>query len=357
MSGQETAVMWKETELFRQDMESVAGAEFLPWEKLRGKTVLVTGATGLIGSQVVSALLYAGAQKGLDLTVLALVRSPERAAMKFTGAERSSCALRFVVGTVEQLPEIAGPVDYVIHGASPTASAYFVQHPVETIQTAVSGTANLLELAREKKAQGFVYLSSMEVYGAPHSSEQIFETAGTNLDTMAIRSSYPEAKRLCETLCTAYSGEYGVPAVVVRLTQTFGPGVEAGDGRVFAQFAQFARDGQDIVLNTKGESERPYLYTADAAAAILTALLSGKPGEAYNAANPQTYCSIYEMAQMVAEQVASRSIRVVVREDPGKCTKYTPTHHVNLSVEKLMALGWKPTRSLPEMYRRMMECM
>lgn len=347
--------MWTENSVFREDMEGICSQTCIPWDKLQGRTVLVTGATGLIGGQTVSALLYADRKWSLGLTVLALVRNEEKARRKFA-AQLAECSnLRFVVGTVEKLPMIDGPIDYIVHGASPTASAYFVQHPVDTIRTATDGTVNILELAREKRSAGMVYLSSMEVYGAPKDDAPLPETAGTTIDTMSARSCYPEAKRLCETLCASYYAQYQVPAVVVRLAQTFGPGVEPDDGRVFAEFARCARDGRDIVLNTTGESKRCYLYTADAVSAILTLLLSGEPGQAYNAANLATYCSICEMAEMVAKQVARQEIQVQIRLNAEKSVKYLPPHHLHLQTDKLEALGWKPTRDLRDMYLRMMQ--
>lgn len=350
-------IMWMETPVFREDLETICAQSCISWDKLRGRTVLVTGATGLIGSQTVSALLYADQKWDLGLKVLALVRSEEKAKQKFAVQMEQCPALHLVVGAVEQMPVIDGPVDYIVHGASPTASAYFVQHPVDTICTATSGTSNLLELAREKKSAGFVYLSSMEVYGGPTDDRLLPESAGTTVNTMAVRSCYPEAKRLCETLCVAYCAQYGVPAVVVRLAQTFGPGVASDDGRVFAQFARCAMSGQDIVLNTTGESKRCCLYTADAVSAILTLMLEGEPGQAYNAANRVTYSSIYEMAQMVATKIADGKIAVTVHVDEQKSKNYPPTFHLNLQTDKLEALGWHPTKDLREMYLRMMQLM
>lgn len=349
--------MWTETPVFLEDLETICSQPCIPWEKLRGQTVLVTGATGLIGSQIVSALLYADLKFQLQLTVLALVRNEEKARRVFVAQLAESPRLKFVVGNVEQLPSIKGKVNFIIHGASPTASAFFVQHPVDTIQAAVLGTRNLLELARENNAAGFIYLSSMEVYGAPKDDIPLKETAGTTIDTMSVRSCYPEAKRLCETMCASYYAQYQVPAVVVRLAQTFGPGVAADDGRVFAEFARCAKNGQDIVLHTTGESKRCYLYTADAVSAILAILLHGEPGKAYNAANPDTYCSICEMASLVADRVSKQDIHVSIRLNEEKSIKYLPPHHLYLDSSRLQALGWSPTRDLQEMYLRMMECM
>lgn len=345
--------MWTENKVFLEDLESITQASYIPWEKLQGKTVLVTGGTGLIGSTLINSLLYANWKMSLNLQVLALMRNREKAENMFSKQLQENLPLHFIMGTVENLPNIEQPVDYIIHGASPTASAFFVEHPVETIETNVKGTSRLLQLAKEKKSAGFVYLSSMEVYGAPLSDQVIDETQGTTLDTMIVRSCYPEAKRVCESLCASYAQEYGVPAFSVRLAQTFGPGVVKDDARVFAEFARCAVQHHDIVLQTQGTSKRCYLYTADAVTAILTVLLSGQSGEAYNAANPETYCSIVEMAQMVVLKLAQGDIKVKfsIDEDSGK--KFCPPHHLNLGINKINNLGWKASRGLLDMYRRM----
>lgn len=345
--------MWIENKVFLEDMESIAEAPYIPWRKLKGKTIFITGGTGLIGSTLINALLFANKKWALDLCVLALVRDQEKATKIFSSQLQENLPLQFVVGDVENLPKIDQSIDYVIHGASPTASAFFVEHPVETIHMSVRGTSNGLELAKDKKVTGFVYLSSMEVYGAPLSDQVIDETQGTTLDTMVVRSCYPEAKRLCESLCASYAQEYHVPACSVRLAQTFGPGVAKNDQRVFAEFARCVIDGTDIVLQTKGTSKRCYLYTADAVTAILTVLLSGKRGEAYNAANPKTYCSIVEMAKIVATNLTKGNIIIKYNIDENNGKKFPPPHHLNLGISKLGSLGWNPTKGLLDMYSRM----
>lgn len=346
--------MWTENNVFLEDLEAIIQTESIPWKKLQGKTILVTGGTGLIGSTLISSLLYANQKLALNLQVLALIRNQTKAEKMFFQPLQERLPLHFITGSVENLPGINQPIDYIIHGASPTASAFFVEHPVETIEINVKGTSRLLQLAKEKKSAGFVYLSSMEVYGAPLSDQVVDETQGTTVDTMAVRSCYPEAKRICESLCASYAQEYGVPAFSVRLAQTFGPGVLKEDARVFAEFARCAVQHHDIVLQTKGTSKRCYLYTADAATAILTVLLSGKSGEAYNAANPETYCSIVEMAQMVALKLAQGDVKIIFNIDKNNEKKFFPPHHLNLDVNKLEKLGWKPTKKLIDMYLRMM---
>ncbi|WP_294002118.1 NAD-dependent epimerase/dehydratase family protein [uncultured Megasphaera sp.] len=344
--------MGKNEDVLQEDLAAIGQADYIPWDQLKGKSVLVTGGTGLIGSTVIKALYYANTAKKLQVKIFALVRSMEKAA-RMLGAEND--ALHFIQGSVEKLPAINEPVDYIIHGASPTASLFFVVHPVETIQIAVQGTSNLLNLAKEKAVKSFVYLSSMEVYGAPQADTLIPESQGCTLDSMVVRSCYPIAKRLCENLCASYAQEYDVPAKVIRLAQTFGPGVLKDDKRVFAEFARDAMKGKDIVLQTSGTSKREYLYTADAVTAILTILLKGQNGEAYNAGNPGTYCSIVEMAKLVADSIAEKKIQVKIPKiEETKDFKFPPAHHLYLNVERLENLGWSPKKSLIEMYLRMM---
>lgn len=345
--------MWPEHDVVRDDLDRIAADPAVPWDVLHGTTVLVTGATGLIGAGLVKALLWYGAAHDADVRVVALVRDPGKAERVFAAPLAAGAPLTFVRGDVETLGAVDGPVDHVVHGASVTSSKEFVSRPVETIRTALRGTERILELAREKQVRSLVYLSSMEVYGSPDGSRRMTESTFDTLDPMQVRSSYPESKRMAEALCAAYASEHGVPAKVVRLAQTFGPGVALEDSRVFAQFARSAMAGRDIVMHTAGESRQTYVYTADAVTAILTVLLAGEDGEAYNAANEATYCSIREMADLVARTVGPVPVAVRVEAQDSAGLGYAPPRQMDLDASKLRALGWQPTVGLEEMYRRM----
>lgn len=346
--------MWLETQIFCEDLESIHNCKSIPWDLLRNKTFFVTGGTGLIGSTIISALLYADMKQQLNLTVVALVRNLTAAREQFAPQLKSSSSLKFVVGDVLRLPAVEYPIHYIIHGANPTSSLFFVQHPVETSITAVQGTDRLLQLAREKKTEGFVYLSTMEVYGHPLKSRKVRETDAGVFHPLDIRNSYPFSKLLCENLCYSYQSEYGVPVQIVRLTQCFGPGVRYTDNRVFAEFARCAIERRNIILKTKGNTERSYLYTADAVTAILTVLLKGKSGEIYNAANENTYCSILEMANLVA---GNRDIKVEIKEADIAESGYADTIYMDLDTEKIRSLGWKATVGLLEMYQKTIKVM
>lgn len=345
--------MWTENTYFLQDLEILSKIESIPWEQLKNSTILITGATGLIGYNLVSGLAYVDIKKNLDIKILALVRDKNKAAEKYSALMADYSGINFIEGSVENLPDVEESIDYIVHGASPTASLYFVEHPVETIKTAVNGTMNLLSLAVSKKVKGFVYLSSMEIYGAPKTENVLSEKDLGYMDPLNVRNCYPESKRLCESLCASFAQEYNLPVMSVRLAQTFGLGVVIDDGRVFAEFARCAMRNEDIVLLTDGKSKRCYLYTMDAVSAILTVLLKGEAGHAYNAGNPATYCSIREMADLVAESVALKPIKVVFSENKTDCKKFSPPHFYNLGIDEIKRLGWKPDKELGEMYQRM----
>ena len=325
---------------------------------LSGSTVFITGATGLIGSQLVRALLEANRRYSSNITVAAFIRNEQKAMSLFEDLLPDE-HLEFVIGDLTAPIEYPKPVDYVIHGASATGSKFFVENPVETIQIALYGTDRLLQFARDKQVRGMVYLSSLEVYGVPDGTkETISETDYGLIDPLSVRSSYSEGKRMVECLCASYASEYGVPVKVARLSQTFGAGVEYNDGRVFAEFARCLMEKKDIVLHTDGSTVRSYCYTADAVCALFTILLNGAAGEAYNVTNMDTACSIREMAELVAglEPDAGVSVRVEVPEDISSFG-YNPQMVIRLDAGKLDSIGYAPVVGMEEMFRRTIRSM
>lgn len=334
-----------EDDFLRTSSDSV-----IPWERLNGRTLLVTGATGLIGSLLVKTLLYRADCFGTDVGVIAQVRSRARAERIFAGQKTFwGNRLVFLESDITLPYGNAFSADFIIHTASSTASRDFIEKPVDVIETTLGGTRNVLELAKRSNSESVVYLSSMEVYGKL-SHELVTEKDSGRLDPMAIRSSYPQSKRMAENMCAAYASQYGVHVSTARLTQTFGAGVRPEDNRVFAQFARSAMQKKDIILCTTGQTKRDYLYTADAVRGILSILLLGKRGEAYNISNPESYITIYDMAKLCLSFGAT-AVRCELNEQEAR--KYNEELHICLDNSKLKALNNFKRIPLEEMFRRM----
>lgn len=308
-------------------------------EELRDSTFLITGATGLIGTSLIRCL----SALNINIRIIAPVRNIHKATDLFSSYPN-------VILVEGELPSFDysqfDGVDYIIHGAAPTASKFFVERPVETINSIVEGTNKLLDYAAIAKVKSFIFLSSLEVYGTFLEDKLITEEMRGDLSITDIRSSYPLSKQLAENLCCAYSKEYEVPAKIARLTQTTGAGISENDNRIIAQFVRRAVNGEDIVIYTDGLSARPSCYLTDAVEAILYIILYGEKGEAYNIANPDSYISVRDLAHTVKE-ILNPSINI--RFEPNPNMGYPPTTYLRLSTEKLEKLGWEPHHNLRDM--------
>lgn len=323
--------------IFEEDIKNIIN--YFDMSVFDGKTILVTGATGLIGKLCVKSLL----NSGYNTQVIALVRDEEKAKNIFGESKR----LTYLVQDINQRINTTRRVDYIIHAASTTSSKDFVEKPVETIYTAINGSRNILEFAKNKRLEGMVYLSSLEIYGA-NEKENIKEMDYGYIDILNPRSSYSESKKMVETMCISYGTEYGVPVKIARLAQTFGAGVSISDNRVFAQFAKAIINKENIILHTKGETKRNYCYTTDAVRGIFTILTKGENNNAYNVANENSYCSISEMAHLLENEYTKVEYKI---DEVNR--GYNPTVKIALNTEKLNALGWEAKVNLKEMFDRL----
>lgn len=321
------------------------------FSKLKNTTIFVTGATGLIGSQMLLFLDFLNRTENYSIRLLGLVRNIDKAQKVF---EEKFSRIFFYKGDILSLPKIEESIDFIIHGASVTSSLDFVNKPVETIDVSVNGTMNILRFAQSKNVKSIVYLSSMEVFGVTDGKGMVSESDYGYIDILNTRSSYSESKRLCECLCHSFAKEYGLGIKIARLTQTLGAGIDYNDTRVAAQFARAVIENHDIVLKTKGVTKRPIIYIADAISGILTVLLKGKDAQAYTIANEETFCSIRETAEMIVSKIADNKIKLVfdIKDIP---TEYASNLNLNLNLNTalLVSLGWKPKVGLEDAYRRM----
>jgi len=305
----------------------------LPWEKLSGKNILVTGATGLIGGCLVETLM---ANPSVDYVVYASGRNEERAKKCFS-QYRNDCHFNFIKYDTTQVLEIDVPFDFIIHAASGAAPAEFVKHPVEVMKANLSGVINLIEYGINHQLTRFLYVSSGEVYGEGDGRVFTEEYSGY-VDSTSSRSCYPSSKRASETLCASYAAEYGVDVVIARPCHTYGPHYTETDNRVYAQFIRNVLRNEDIVMKSSGEQFRSWCYVVDCVSALLHILLKGEKGQAYNIADANSNVTIKQLAEMIAD-IGKQRVVMDISADVEK-SGFNPVSKSVFDTHKLENLGW-----------------
>lgn len=338
------------SEIIKADVCEILSDNNIPWHELSNGTILVTGATGLVGSAVVRVLSAANEIHGLNIKIIGHGRNTDKGSKL-----ADKYGIEFVGGDIRNPFLINGSVDFIFHGAAVTASKEMISNPVGVIETALKGTENILALAKEKQVRSMVNFSSMEVYGVTNPAlSEVTERDLGYIDVEKSRSCYPGSKRMCELLCNCWHLQYGIPVKSARLAQTFGAGTPIDDTRVFAGFARSAIAQENIVLHTDGKSSGNYCYIADTVRGLFLMLLKGESGQAYNIANPAACMTIREVAELVASEVGSGKVLVVIEvPDDIQSYGYAPTVTMKLNADKLTALGWQPKYGLADMFKRM----
>lgn len=328
------------------DINRIVNDKNIDWKVLHGANVLVTGATGLIGSLCIKAML----NLDYSVNIYALVRDEEKARL-LLGNE-----VNYVVGDVRSPIDLSVSPDYIIHCAAVTKSKMMIESPVETLDILINGTKNILNLAKNNDTKSIVYVSSMEAYGVTTDNQNpITEDKLGYIDLSSARSSYPEGKRASECLCSAYYHQFGLRVKAVRLALTMGAGIPISDNRVAMQFARSVVNGDDIVLHTEGKSFSNFCYTSDSIRGIFTVLLKGQNGEIYNVCNDKETRSIREIAELVRDKVANGKISIKFEIPENNCFGYAPDTVLKLSSSKLIELGWLPEIDLESAYERLVQ--
>ena len=311
----------------------------LPWEKLSGRNILVTGATGLIGGCLVESLMM---NPQCNYHIYASGRNEERAKARFKDFFDDE-RFHFIRYDVLYPLEYDITFDYIIHAASNASPNFFAKNPVEVIKSNIDGVANLMEYGLKHGMKRFLYVSSGEIYG--EGDGRLFtEDYSGYVDCTQPRSCYPSSKRAAETLCVSYASEYGADVVIARPCHVYGPYFTEQDNRVYAQFIRNILRGEDIVMKSTGEQFRSWCYVVDCVSALLHILLKGENGQAYNIADSESNISIRELAEIIAK-IGSKKVIVDVPDADEKKGYNVVTKSI-FSTKKLQGLGWSVRNSI-----------
>ena len=320
----------------------------IDWEKLRNKTIMITGASGMVGSYFVRTLLKLNEVNNMNIHVVCVLRD-----VKKIGADiRDNASAEIFIHDVTKPIEYNGDIHFIIHAASPASPLIMKSDPVSTIAANVLGTFHTLELAQKKKAEGYMFISSREIYGQPSENQEFFkeDTYGF-VDPLDPRSCYPEGKKAAETMCASFRAQYGLNTKVARLAHTYGPGMSIYDGRVQADFLKNVIFNEDIIMKSEGLPVRTYTYIADAVAGMFMILLNSKD-MVYNIGDENAKISIRELAEMLVKITPEKDLSVKMEIPEGGTKGCAPFTLGILDSTKLRDIGWKPLYTIEEGFLR-----
>ena len=330
--------MLYKSKLWMEDLNRAA--EALPeLFELAGKSVLVTGASGLVCSPVIDLFLCFNETHLEKIRILAAGRHSEAIQQRF-GPYFEKDYFQFVPYDASKAESpFLPPCDYIIHGAGNAYPELIMKEPVETMLSNIWGLYGLLRHGRKNDLKRLLYVSSSEVYGKRERLQPYREDEYGYVDLLNPRNSYSMAKRAAETLCISYTEEYGIESIIVRLGHIYGPTASVKDNRVSSAWAHMAARGQNIVMKSDGAQVRSYCYCLDCASAMIKVLLKGEQAQAYNISNPASIISIREIAELFSEagQVRFRMEYALQADRVG----FNPMQNSSLDSTLLQKLGWK----------------
>lgn len=334
------------------NLEDIANAP-ISWDKLRGKTLLLTGAGGFIGYYMTCGILLRNDLYGDNIKVLALERFGDFARAKF-----GKLLDRDDVTLIEQditVPIEAERADFVIHAASQASNIEFERDPVGTISANLSGTQNALDFAKESGSEASLIVSSLKVYGTLYTGKPYIEEDDNGyVDFTSYKNCYAIGKRAAETLAASYSKQYGMNIRIVRPSYIFGAS-RLDDDRVWAQFIANIVRGQDILLKSNGATNRSFCYVTDTVTAMLHVLLDGENCVPYNISNEKSNTTIRGFAQAACEVFPERNMKLAFANPEDEImpepSPLDPTPEI-MDNKRIRSIGWEPKIDLKEGIRR-----
>lgn len=321
----------------------------LDWRQLFGKTILFTGATGMIASVMIDILMYHNQnilEEGQHVKIIAISRNQEKAKKRFEAYFSNKCFTYLSHDITKPLPEL-GNIHYILHAASNTHPRAYATDPIGTITANVEGTYQLLEYASTHNCERFFFFSSVEIYGENRNDVDKFDENYLGyIDCNTTRASYPESKRLGETLCNAYAAQKGQDFVIGRFSRVYGPTMAIDDSKAIAQFIRNAAAGNNIVLKSEGNQLYSYTYVVDAATAAFYLLLYGEKNSAVNITDSNSDIKLKDLAALLAKEAGTK----VIFELPDAVERagYSTATKAVLDGTKLKQLGWEAATSIEQ---------
>lgn len=324
--------------LYQCELEKISRLN-LPWGNFFGRTVMISGATGMIGKCLIDFFMLLNTMAQTPVKIIALSRSKERAGERFSSCWENENFRHISCDVNREIPE-CGKADYIIHAASNTHPVQYAGDSIGTIASNVTGTGKLLDYAVSHGAQHFCFISSVEIYGENRGDTEKFEEQYLGyIDCNTLRAGYPESKRLGETLCNAYHQTYGLSFTIPRLSRVYGPTMLPSDTKAISQFIKKAAAGEDIILKSEGHQKFSYTFVTDAVSGILYTMRFGQPGEAYNIADEESDITLKDLASCLASLA---DVQVIFQLPDEKERKgYSTATKAMLDAGKLNAVGWK----------------
>lgn len=337
-----------DNDLYKNDVDKISNLDFIDYNKLKNKSIFISGATGMIGSFLVDVLMNKNNQKKLNCKIYALGRNKQNAEKRFN-KYKDNPFFNFIEADINnnlRIKEI-NDIDYVLHLASNTHPKAYSTDPIGTIMTNIIGTQNMLDFAIEHNCKRFAFASTCEIYGENRGDVEKFDEKYCGyIDCNSMRAGYPEGKRCGEALCQAYIKQKNMDIVIPRLTRTFGPTMLMDDTKAISQFLKNGIRKENIVLKSEGKQYYSYTYVADAVSGLLLVLLSGKNGEAYNIADESCDIKLKDLAKMIADCSNAK----VVFELPDEIERagFSKATKARLDNKKIKELNWKCMYSLED---------
>ncbi len=341
-----------EHNLYQEEIKKIAANPSM--ELLRQKSIAITGARGLIGSQLIDSIMYANVYNKLQCKIYAIIRNQSAAQKRFQDYTDSKWFELIEADINRDEINICGDVEYFIHGASNTHPVYYSTKPVETILTNTLGTDRTLRFAVNHHCKRYVFLSSVEIYGENRGDIEGFtEDYCGYIDCNTLRAGYPESKRTGEALCQAYIRQYGLECVIPRIARSYGPGLLEEDSKALSQFIKKGVSAEDIVLKSEGKQYYSYAYAADVVDAIITLIGKGANGEAYNIVSQNSDITLRKLSELIAKEVETKVVYDI--PDDKETEGYSKATKALLSAEKIRKIGWSSNYSITDGIRRTIE--